>query len=145
MVNDVILRTRFEKIQAFFKEGTWEWFFEEHPYIEKVMFFGSYMKGKEREGSDVDMIFVPKQEVLAELNAEERIEYVFGLHMDLSEQLTTNISIDVKLQEATIEDDQFGLSYHTGDWVCIDYAFAKGQIGEYAMMNPALEVTFGTC
>jgi len=145
MMEEVILQTRFNKIQEFFEEGTWEWFFEEHPYIEKVMFFGSFMKGKNHEGSDIDIICIPKAEVLAELSAEERIEYVLGLHMDLSDQLATDISIDVKLQEATIGEDQFGLSYHTGDWVCIDYAFAKGQIGQYAMIQSGLDVTFGSC
>jgi len=53
------LKERFELMKSYFQKEAWEFIFEEHAYLDKFIFFGSFMKGKNTDKSDLDLIAVP--------------------------------------------------------------------------------------
>jgi len=138
------LQERMDRILAMFEENTWETILKEHPYVEEIVFFGSFMKGKHHEKSDIDIIFVPSKTFVSEEDGEGKLGCLNGIHEDLSSHLSKQVALDVKLQDYFIEGNQFGLTYRTGDLLSTDYEFGKGQVGICAVMDKHLAVTFIT-
>lgn len=138
------LKSRFELVSSYFDEEAWGFIFDEHSYVEKIVFFGSFMKGKNTAQSDIDMIMVPSDSFIKETDDEDKICCLFGLHEDVTSQLKKGIALDVKLQELTENGHQIGISYHSHDLVCGDYGFEKGQIGLCAVVDREQTVTYQT-
>jgi predicted nucleotidyltransferase len=142
--NELELKERFELMTSYFEENAWDFIFEEHSYVEKIVFFGSFMKGKNTEKSDIDVIFVPSDSFIKETDLEDKIGCLHGIHEDMRSVMAKDIPIDVKLQDYFEDGNQMGISTRTGMWICTDYEFGKGQVSFCVIMDRNQQVTFET-
>lgn len=138
-----VLKERYELVASHFEENVLEFIFDEHPYVDKVVFYGSFMKGLNHGQSDIDIICVPETSFFSELeNPEDTIGLLMGLHEDFTSCLEKKIPLDVKLQTVNFEGNQLGISYHTNDLLCGNYQFGIGQIGDCVVVDKNLSMTF---
>lgn len=138
------LNAKWTLVSSYFEEETFLNLFEEHDYLTSIVFFGSFMKGIQHEKSDIDIICVPGKSFVHEMNMEDKLGCLHGLHEDLMSNLTQKIGLDVKLQEVFTDGCQWGLSYHTDDLLCCDYEFGKGQIGQCAILSKDGTLSYST-
>lgn len=140
----VELNERYELMKSYFQEDALEFVFEEHSFVDKFIFFGSFMKGKNTDKSDLDLIAIPNDSFIDETSIEDKIMCLHGIHEDLCSVLEKDIPIDIKLQDHFEDGNQFGITTRTGMWVCTDYEFGKGQIGFCAIVDKNHKVEFQT-
>lgn len=135
---------RWGKIKGLFEEGFMELFLEEHDFIQEIVFFGSFMKGKNHRESDLDIILIPTSSFAKETKEDSMgwIETLFGLHEDLREGLVENIPLDVKIQEFHSDQEQYGWTFRTGNTLATFYSFIKGEVGETASVKEGVDVSF---